>query len=403
MGLKIPLVTKVDLSVLYENDIGNISTIDNQYINDLCEVYSNTITSESVKDNSRYQYSEGYFAYVYSIFDRILNKWYIGVRITDNKFSTDPLEDLKKYQTSSKDKTFKKNLKESIDIGDNRFELVILYKCDNELVAKNYEALCHQIFDIDINPLFFNRSAEVFKQYITFREIYWDLKDDTPLTFKELRGRGVSIQSMYALAVTGILTICRNRYCLKSTLPRLGVGYKKRYKKIKLFYITEGCCRSETKYYYEWLNLLGNRFHQMFCNGDRPKYKSVNGYYYEYENLKFEMEGYEVVDMYYYSDRQVHKLSKTKKEWREVRRTFGEIFIGRQTSITENGVTYYTNAEECRDNHLEYVLLDTATNQPVHKIYRKDGNKVVGNDFMRLVNGRSKRINGFEFQLYNSI
>ena len=83
------------------------------------------------------------------------------------KFNTNLVEDLMQYKSSSTNKNFKKRMDENID----DFKLIVLKSFDNELDAKNYEALLHTILYVDDNVNFHNKTAAGFVSYTTYCSI----------------------------------------------------------------------------------------------------------------------------------------------------------------------------------------------------------------------------------------
>lgn len=82
-------------------------------------------------------------------------KHYYGARYckTSKRFSSDPLEDLKNYKTSSSDHIFK----EMLHTHPEKFKFKIVKICDSKAEALRTEINIHQKFNVGGNPLFFNK------------------------------------------------------------------------------------------------------------------------------------------------------------------------------------------------------------------------------------------------------
>ena len=107
--------------------------------------------------------NEKYYSYVYRITHLPSGFHYYGSRfcIMKNRYSHEALEDLKKYQSSSKNENWKQRIKEYPE--EFKFKIIKKFyenRKIGEMKALNYEAKLHNKFDVVNNPKFINRHNE---------------------------------------------------------------------------------------------------------------------------------------------------------------------------------------------------------------------------------------------------
>lgn len=89
------------------------------------------------------------YHYVYRITNKVTNMHYYGKRSSQNK----PVKDLGVlYFSSSKDKNFIKDQKENSN--DYKYKIIKIFNCP--IKALNLEIKLHNIFNVGINPNFYN-------------------------------------------------------------------------------------------------------------------------------------------------------------------------------------------------------------------------------------------------------
>lgn len=132
---------------------------------------------------------EKYYSYVYRITHIISGYHYYGSRYKsmNARYSSDALEDLKRYQSSSRNKFWKDRIKTHPE--EFKFKIVKKFyenRKIGELKALNYEGILHNKFDVVNHPKFINRHNEPIldiEKYVNKVFTLWD-DDCNELNFK---------------------------------------------------------------------------------------------------------------------------------------------------------------------------------------------------------------------------
>ena len=110
--------------------------------------------------------TEQVYHYVYRITNTVLNKHYYGKRSSKIK----PELDLGiKYFSSSKDKQFKNDQKSN----PQNYTYKIIVRCKTPVKALHYEVRLHNIFNVAINPAFYNKAKQTSTKFSTSGVASW--------------------------------------------------------------------------------------------------------------------------------------------------------------------------------------------------------------------------------------
>ena len=132
------------------------------------------------------------YNYVYQITNKENGKMYIGTRSSKDL----PEDDLgTKYFSSSSDKDFILEQKENKDL----FEYKVLRSFDTRLEALEYEIYLHSFYDVDRNPLFYNKAKQTSTGFDT-KAYYTEemriaasrrMKENNPMSKKEVKEKAL--------------------------------------------------------------------------------------------------------------------------------------------------------------------------------------------------------------------
>jgi hypothetical protein len=271
------------------------------------------------------------------------------------------------YQTSSTDKGFKTRLNNNID----EFEPIILAEFTNEYSAMNYEALLHQIFEVEDNDKFYNKHAENIGDFETYHRIrtetYYDIPNRVNLSHSDMIDRGVDNKILYKLISGDAITIADKTYCLLKNINRLDRTTMMYYHEVTLYKYNPGnnTYTPITHKLWQWGKILGVKVSAVI-NG---KHFSIDNHYREEKDAKAAVRNGVPVLLFHLNleNNIITQVYKNRTEWGRLLGSDGYKLADRsRISMKDgNGTGYYFSTMEA----LNHYKIET---QPFDMYYIKD-------------------------------